>query len=79
MSEKPYPPLNNGCESCGAALRQAWHQTRPVERWLCPGCGERDQRAGPSWRGTFYPDIGDMDSENLARLDTDPSTGAVKP
>lgn len=42
------------CEKCirGPAV---WHQTEPVERWLCDTCATADQRAGGRWRGEFTP------------------------
>lgn len=31
------------CEMCSTELAR-WHQVRPVERWLCIGCAEKEGR-----------------------------------
>lgn len=55
-----YPPDEvDCCEMCGASFAGAsfWHQTVPVERWLCEGCNLREGGAlkiGSTYRATHY-------------------------
>lgn len=54
------------CEGCEQFIRardsnsvfpfHRWHQTHPVERWLCVWCAEKDQLTTKSrWVGEFIP------------------------
>jgi hypothetical protein len=57
------------CEMCGRQIGPSsdvpgrifsrWHQTEPVERWLCGECGKEDQRATHPrrWIGKFFPTV----------------------
>lgn len=47
------------CEMCGKPPVM-WHQTRPVDRWLCDPCAVEDQRAtypDKRWCGICDPDF----------------------
>ncbi len=62
----------NACEMCGRPLQEKgwrdrrWHQTDPVERWLCQACGRADQTANKNWTGHFYPADWDTVGDNDA-------------
>ena len=49
------------CEMCGCGIadddRGFWHQTAPVDRWLCEPCFDREGKAiqrGQKIQGTHY-------------------------
>lgn len=51
----------DACELCGAGINHQTtihHQTAPVERWLCAGCGQREEGASSNYRSIILP--GDM-------------------
>ena len=49
------------CEMCGIGIVSVernfrrWHQTKPVERWLCNGCAVEDQKKSANWAGEYLP------------------------
>lgn len=54
------------CEMC-LSNRVAWHQTEPVDRYLCAECAMRDQvdTHPRRWVGLCNPDL---ESEELNKL-----------
>ena len=56
------------CEMCKTEKPAPWHQFRPVERWLCKECAEKDQLSAKNWHGEFNPPAPVLTENDIAAL-----------